>query len=248
MQRLIVVSPKSATHFVRRFSAAVELREYSLKPSHAGQFLQMADATGALRKQLAPLRLFAVSNTGGQLNTAFHFYYHPSLQRRDDAARAMRAHAQWSEFESHSARCCDRQSSCIYAEAPFVAGAYGGMATEIVAGNGDCAAVYEIRRYRLVLGYDTVPRFMDHYSSGLSSKLDASKEAGSRFCSLLYTEVGHLNEVLEIWRHNGVSGMEQARVLSRQSQPWKVAVANIAPLALSFSNTLLTPTPFSNWC
>jgi hypothetical protein len=136
----------------------------------------------------------------------------------------------------------------VYTEGHFVAETFGGFATETVAAVGGCAAVYELRRYRLVLGYDTVPRFMDYYSGGVSSKLEASKEAGSRFCSLLYTEVGHLNEVLEIWRHNGVAGMEQARVLSRRSQPWKMAVANIAPLALSFSNTLLTPAPFSNWC
>jgi hypothetical protein len=248
MIRQALCRVKAASPFVRTFSAAIELREYNLKPSRAGEFQKLANASGALRKELAPLRLFATSDTGGQLHRVFHFYYHPSLQSRDDVARGMRECAQWTAFEGDAARCCDKQSSSIYAEAPFVAECYGGMSTERIATADRCAAVYELRRYRLVLGYDTVPRFMDYYSSGLSSKLQVSVEAGSRFCSLLYTEVGSLNEVVELWRHHGVAGMVQARVLSRQSQPWKKAVANIAPLALSFSNTLLTPAPFSNWC
>jgi hypothetical protein len=248
MIRRALGSAKSVQPFARAFSAAVELREYSLKPSRAAAFQKLANASGALRKQLAPLRLFATSDAGGELNTVFHFYYHTSLQSRADAARGLREHAQWSALEGDAAQCCDKQSCNIYAEAPFVAESYGGMATEHIAATDRCPAIYELRRYRLVLGYDTVPRFMDCFSSGLSSKLLASHEAGSRFCSLLYTEVGSLNEVVELWRHNGVSGMEQARVLSRQSQPWKKAVARIAPLALSFSNTLLTPAPFSNWC
>jgi hypothetical protein len=244
---MIRASQGNHLNFVRRFSAVVELRKYALRPSDAAAFLDLANSTGALRKQLLPLRLFAMPDTGGQLNTAFHFYYHHSLQQRDDAARATCANAQWIKFISDSRRCCDKQSSSMYSEASFVAQSYGGMAAEHIAPEEDDAAVYEVRRYQLVLGYDTVPKFIDYYSSGLDSKMDASVEAGSRFCSLLYTEVGNLNEVIELWRHKGVAGMEQCRTLSRRSQAWKKAVGSIAPLALHFTNTLLKPVPFSNW-
>ena len=225
----------------------MELRKYELKPSDSAVFLKLASAAGDLRKQLAPLRLFATPDTGGQLNTVVHFYYHPSLKHRDDAARAMRENTPWMKFEEESRRCCDKQSSYIYSEAPFVAQSYGGMATHRIAATEDYAAIYEVRQYQLVLGYDTVPKFIEHYSSGLDSKLEVSKEAGSRFCSLLHTEVGSLNQVIELWRHNNVAGMEQCRTLSRNSQPWKKAVGCIAPLAISFTNTLLKPAHFSNW-
>ena len=231
----------------RRFSAAIELREYELKPSAAESFLHMANSSADLRKQLTPLRLFAMPDTGGQLNTAFHFYHHANLSAREDVFKGMGRHPQWLQFAKECRPCCDKQSSSIYSEASFVAESYGGMATERIDPSDGHAALYELRRYRLVLGYDTVPRFIEHYSGGLHSKLQVSKDAGSRFCSLLYTEVGSLNEVIELWMHNGVAGLEQCRVLSRQSQLWKKAVGNIAPLALSFTNTLLKPASFSNW-
>ena len=232
----------------RRFSAAIELREYQLKPSDATTFLKKSNDAAELRKQLAPLRLFATTDTGGQLNTALHLYYYSSLQQRDDARRVMRENAEWNRYaEDCSRRCCDKQSSSIFAEAAFVAETFGGMATHCIPSSDDDSGIYELRRYQLILGYDTVPKFIDYYSSALGSKLEASKDAGSRFCSLLYTEVGSLNEVIELWRHNGISGMQMSRVLSRQSQPWKTAIGNIAPLALSFTNTLLKPAPFSNW-
>jgi hypothetical protein len=242
IRRALCVGGRS---FVRSFSAAVELREYELKPSDASTYLQKANAAGALRKELMPLRLFATPDTGGQLNTAFHLYFHRSLQHRDDTARAMRDNARWLEFADDSRRHCDKQSSRIYCEAPFVAASHGGIATESIHSPG--GGLYEVRRYQLVLGYDVVPKFIDNYCSGLDSKLEVSREAGSRFCSLLYTEVGSLNEVIEIWRHEGVAGMEQCRVLSRHSQLWKKAIGSIAPLALRFNNTLLKPAPFSNW-
>ena len=235
---------------MRSFSSLVEIRECHLKPSCAGAYLKMAEAIEPLRKQLMPLRLFAVSDTGGVLNTAFHFYCYPSLQNREDVTKTMRESVSWTIFESDSNPFCDKQISNIYAEAPFVTKeGYGGMGVERPGDNSSAtpAAIYEIRRYQLVLGYETMPRFFDYYSSGLKSKLEVSQEAGSHFCTLLYNEVGSGNEVMELWRHKGVTGMVQSRVLSRQSQPWKKAIAEIAPLAVSFSNMLLKPTSFSNW-
>jgi hypothetical protein len=104
----------------------------------------------------------------------------------------MREHAKWAELEDYAARCCDRQSSNIFTEASLVAESYGGMAIERAADADSRPAVHELPRYRLVLGYNTVPRFIECYSSGLSCKLSASHEVGLCFCSFLCTEVGSL--------------------------------------------------------
>ena len=46
---------------------------------------------------------------------------------------------------------------------------YGGLAVEkIIPTTGDFSStIYEVRRYQLVLGYDTVPKFIEHYSGAL---------------------------------------------------------------------------------
>jgi len=229
---------------VRKFSC-IELREYTMNPADANTYLVNANETSALRKSLVPLRLFATSETGGELNKAFHFYYYSSLKERDEKRLEMGRSEEWQSFLKDTKPLMSKQCSNIFAEAPFVSEMYGGMATEKILPSDK--AIYEVRRYQLILGYDTVPKFIDFYKNGLGSKLSVSKEAGSHFCSLLYTELGSLNEVIELWRHEGVEGMEQSRVLSRQSDPWKKAIGNVAPLALSFRNTILRPVPFSNW-
>lgn len=65
------------------------------------------------------------------------------------------------------------------------------------SGPAPVASIYELRRYKLQLGYDTVPKFLELYGSGLPSKL-AANAPGTELLSLLYTEVGELNEVIEV--------------------------------------------------
>jgi hypothetical protein len=97
------------------------------------------------------------------------------------------------------------------------------------------------------LGYDTVPKFLELYGSGLPSKLNADgTDPTTTLVTLLYSEVGRLNEVIEVWRHgNGVAAMEQSRVAARNATAWRSAIASIADLAIEFSATIHRPLPFS---
>jgi len=64
--------------------------------------------------------------------------------------------------------------------------------------------------------------------------------------TVLSTEVGRLNEVMEIWRHgNGSTAMEISRHAARGAQEWRSAIASIADLALEFTSTIHKPTKFS---
>ncbi len=105
----------------------------------------------------------------------------------------------------------------------------------------------ELRRYSLKLGYDTVPKFLAYYERGLPSKLENQDESTS-LCSVLCSEVGDLNQVIEVWRHgNGVRAMAASRQSARQAQEWRSAISEIATLAVSFNCTVFRPTKFSNW-
>jgi hypothetical protein len=121
-------------------------------------------------------------------------------------------------------------------------------AYQTLAGKGagdDC--ILEIRRYKLILGYDTVPRFLSLYKAGLASKLNAQgTDPTTSLVTVMYSEVGRLNEVLEIWRHGaGARAMERSRVAARGAPEWRSAVAEIAGLAVDFTSTIHRPTSFS---
>ncbi|KAL7573051.1 hypothetical protein ACA910_018742 [Epithemia clementina (nom. ined.)] len=103
----------------------------------------------------------------------------------------------------------------------------------------------ELRRYQLRLGYDTVPHFLELYQQGLPSKLKTLHPTSS-LVTVLYSEVGVLNQVVEVWRHGqGYAAMEASRQGARQALPWRQAIADIAPLAVQFSTTIHKPTAFS---
>ena len=65
--------------------------------------------------------------------------------------------------------------------------------------------------------------------------------------TVLYTEVGEMNNVIEIWRHDDVAAMVRAREGQREAKEWRAAIANIAPLSRQFSNRVFIPTPWSPW-
>ena len=112
---------------------------------------------------------------------------------------------------------------------------------------GSGAVCYELRRYQLKLGYDTVPEFMKNYSEGLKDKLRADQTGASTLVTLLYNEVGPLNTVIELWRHQSMQRSQDSRVASREAPLWKKAVAQNALLGITFDNQFLRPASFSPW-
>eukprot|EP00667_Euglena_gracilis_P026199 EG_transcript_31333 len=106
-------------------------------------------------------------------------------------------------------------------------------------------SIYEFRQYQLRLGYDTVPSFLKFYSAGLPSKLRADLRA--TLVTVLHSDLGVLNTVIEVWRHNSVQAMMDSQVASRGAQEWRSAIASIASLANSFHNTIFHPRPESRW-
>ncbi|KAL3822789.1 hypothetical protein ACHAXA_005954 [Cyclostephanos tholiformis] len=73
--------------------------------------------------------------------------------------------------------------------------------------NGSTAAIVELRKYQLRLGYDTVPNFLRIYSDALPSKLNArGTHPTTQLITVLVSDVGRLNTVYEVWKHGGGGG------------------------------------------
>ncbi len=235
----------------------VELREYALHPSHVVQYTQATTEAAELRKSLTPLRLFSMPETGGQLNVATHLYYFHGFEERNSKRSAMSKSAEWKQYLKKVKPCMISQTSTIFVEAPLVSEMDGicgldpdANATSILnAGDTDNVAedsIFEIRRYQLKLGYDTVPKFLKLYKEGLPSKLNAEgTDTTTALVTLLYSDVGQLNEVIEVWRHGSTDAMERSRVAARSAQEWRNSIEKIAELATVFTNTIHKPLSFS---
>ena len=104
-------------------------------------------------------------------------------------------------------------------------------------------AVYELRTYELVLGYATVPKFLELYGPGLVDKLAVDDSGESKLLSLLHSEAGvaPLNTVVELWRHESAQGAQRSRVASRGATTWRKAIGDIAEIATRFETQLLRP-------
>ena len=243
-------------------SPIVEIREYDLKVGEAASFWKEAAGTAELRRTMLPLRFFSRPKTGGRLHVATHaYYFQGGLEERDARRHALDGSPEWQNYQYRTKGFIQEQRSNIYVEAPFVRDQVfpqvkglvrnpDTTATTSDTANGDNShdiAVLELRRYQLQLGYDTVPKFLDLYTSGLPSKLEApGTDPTTSLVTVLYTEIGQLNEVWEIWHHgNGHSAMDASRRAARQATEWKDAIAAIAPLALTFHTTIHRPTAFS---
>lgn len=235
----------------------IELREYELHPAHVATYTQATSDGSDLRKSLTPLRMFSMPETGGKLNVATHLYYFEGgFDERNERRGGMGKNDEWKNYLATVRPCMISQKSCIFVEAPLVAEVCGlapGKAEEMLKnmypegeGTANPDSIIEIRRYHLKLGYDTVPNFLKLYGEGLPSKLNApGTDPTTSLVTLLYSEVGQLNEVIEIWRHGSTSAMERSRVAARTAKEWRIAISEIAGLANVFTSTIHKPLGFS---
>lgn len=101
----------------------------------------------------------------------------------------------------------------------------------------------ELRQYRLCLGYSPVPALRKAFLVGIPAKQRCTDEA--EFLFLGSSDVGDLNWVIELWRYPDAAACMRHREASRSVPEWQTAIGSVAPLTLSFSSTLLSPTPAS---
>eukprot|EP00941_MAST-03F_sp_MAST-3F-sp1_P004939 g4939.t1 len=217
------------------------MREYSLYPEHSATYLKHTSDSIDVRRKHLPLTLFSLPETGSILNVATHFYSYPSLTERENARNGAMNDPDWTAYLGKIKPCVATQKSTIFQE--LETGFEYGFWKE--GNETEGVGIYELRKYQLQLGYDTVPQFLDHFLKGLPSKLKGTNHT-TKLISLLNTEVGNINEVIEVWRHGSTDAMQESRIAARNATEWKYAITSIAKLALNFETTIYKPClPFS---
>jgi NIPSNAP len=252
-RRLLSTSVSSSAAAASTNRPIVELREYAIHPQHVSEYRALTQQSSDLRKSLLPLRLFSLPETGGNLHTSTHAYYYAGGHAERDSKRLLASQNDaWQSYVASVLPCMASQSSSIWMEGHFSGAASQvityGLATTTPSDDtmANCRSILELRRYQLKLGYDTVPQFLTLYNAGLTSKLHApGRHASTSLVTVLYSDVGRLNQVLEIWRHDDTLAMETSRAAARQAQEWQRAIADIAQLAVDFTTVIHKPEPFS---
>lgn len=120
----------------------------------------------------------------------------------------------------------------------------GGGGSNASAGvSSSSKGLYELREYQLSPGYGSVPRLYEAFERGLPAKIAAGPEG--RLVALAHSDVGVLNNVVELWRYPGAAACARARQASRGVPEWRETIAAVAPGVQTFTSTFLTPCSFS---
>lgn len=103
--------------------------------------------------------------------------------------------------------------------------------------------MYELRQYQLNAGYDGVPRLVEAFKKGLPDKIAADKEGQLVFIG--NTDVGTLNNVIELWRYPSAAACIRGRQAARKVEKWRETIAAVTPGVQTFTSSFLRPTVFS---
>eukprot|EP00873_Tetraselmis_striata_P021968 jgi/Tetstr1/442232/TSEL_030373.t1 len=228
----------------------IEMRSYQMKPEATATYLQMCAETAAVRAEVAPgfLGMFSVE-AGGPLNVVRHFYRYQDMEHRHAVRAAMPKNLDWRNFLSDSKAHLQSQESWIFV--PCLDVMEAGGATPIselqptIPSGKPAGGVYELRRYQLVPGYPTVPKLRELFCEGLPEKIAADQHG--KLVAFAASDVGVLNNVIELWRYDSMAASLKARQASRQATKWRECISGVAPLTQTFTTELMVPTPFSPW-
>ena len=193
------------------------------------------------------LRSFFTCDTGGSLMTVTHLYAYECQAQRAETRKRLATSAAWQEYVDASRCFVAAQESSLLLEAPDCHAAAGAAPVAQYHSPLKAAepAVYELRTYQLILGYNPVPQLRAALVEGLPSKVAADKEGA--LALMCYSDVGLLNTFVEVWRYPSAAACIAAREAARRAPEWRAAIAKVAPMVTSFSTQFLQPASFSPW-
>lgn len=171
------------------------------------------------------------------------------MEERESVRAAVASNKEWNEdYLLHCRHTVQTQYSAIYLPTTQILDTVGIPALVDIlpqlSMQREKPSMYELRHYQLNAGYGGVPSFSKSFAKGLPGKLAADKEGQLLFIG--HTDVGVLNNVIELWRYPGGAGAcIKGRQASRTVQLWREAIEEIAPGVQTFTTSFLTPVPFS---
>ena len=227
-----------------------EFRTYDIQPGALGDYLALCDASRATRQRLNPGFLgFFQTETGGDVNRVTHVYRYENYDERDRVRGVMARDAEWVNFLRESKSALRSQTSEIFLEAAKATTAAGlglnDMVRRAAQDGARAPGVFELRRYQLELGYNPIPKLIDHLASGLPSKIQSDKDKKGELCGMFYSDVGKLNQFVELWRYDSYQDHIRVREAARGASAWRAAIGEIAPMVQMFDTQLLKPVGLS---
>ena len=193
-----------------------ELQTDQVVPSQLDAYSYNHDSTAAERRRLRPGWAGSwKTELGSSTNTIHSLYHWADYDQRDRACNASDPlDPKWCPELTSS-------TSVVMLEATDVlksCGLSGAAGFEpLPQQQADAQVAWELRRYQLVLGYPTVPKFLGLYSEGLKDKLSADDSGASQLVSLLYSDSGSLNVVIELCARLPVSLLRSLLARTQQS-------------------------------
>lgn len=229
-----------------------ELRTDHVQPSELATYLETQEDIA--RGELEGWKGMWHTELGGTVGCVHHLYHWRDYDQRDGALDRLSDHdalflAHPETLQSSRAVVMVEATDCLAScGLPGAAGFTTPAPAEAAVGVVAPLVCWELRTYQLQLGYDTVPKFFALYGEGLKDKLAADTSGASSLATLLYSDCGSLNVVMELWRHESLQRAQDSRRASRAAPKWRAAIGEIATLATSFDTQYLRPTPSSPWC
>ena len=222
----------------------LEWRTYQLTPEGQAAYMAQSAEFAGLRREVFPnWKGFWSCDVGGPLNAVHHVYHWETVAQRSAHRGLAAQNKEWAAYVAAGKRFLRTQEATLFRPANAVMEAAGAGDVAGFTPEPAAAAVYELRTYRLKLGYDVVPQFLEAFVRGLPHKIAADPASELAFFGSV--EAGRLNEVVELWRYPSAEASMRAREAARGAPGWREAIAEVAPLAQSFRSQTLVPADFS---
>ncbi|QDZ18875.1 hypothetical protein HOP50_02g13800 [Chloropicon primus] len=222
----------------------LEWRTYKIKYEGMGEFMRLTEDAGPLRKALHPGWLgFFTADTGGCLTSVHHIYHYEDMVQRKEVRDKAGTNEDWKKYRVKIGPHVLEQESAIFKPAVKCMDAAGSSLVQDFEPEHEDGVMYELRKYQLHPGYDSVPRLLDSFAKGLPHKVAA--DSNSKLVFFGFIDVGMLNTVIEVWRYPSLQASIQARESARKVKEWKECINSVTPSVQHFRTQALFPTTFS---
>lgn len=226
-----------------------EIRTRIIQPSRLDDYIDVTTRAKADTTRLNPGFLAAfVDDIGGNVNAVTEVSRYDDYDARDRTMRAAREDAAWRARDEATRAMTMSETTEIFLEARIATEAGGLPVNDIVrraetestmTTRGD--GVFEWRRYQLELGYNPIPKLQELIARGLPSKLATDREKKAELVWMGFSDVGKLNQFVELWRYDDAQAHIETRVAAREATEWRATVNDIAPMVQMFDTRMMRP-------
>jgi len=208
-------------------SKVYELRTYSLVPQKVGEFMKLSNEKFHLRTQHSVLLGYWTTELGG-LNQVVHLWEYGSLSERAGVRAKLGGDPEWqAEYFQKILPWLQHQDNITLSRMANVSE----VDMTKPSGGG-----YELWQ----LDMTSLP---GQWSPLVLQAVNALENSQRQVCGVYKSELGDMNSVVLIWRHNNIDQVQQLKLDLFNSKEGGDLWSHVK----SSKSKFLAPTQFSNW-